>query len=789
MEEMDLRWQRAMLTMRARRSLKNTRIKLAVNGNETIGFNKSKVECYNYHKRGRFVRECRASRNKDNKNNEGSRGSVPVETFISTTLVSCDGNFMPPTPSLSFTSLDEFVNKHVVENCKAMSSEEENKVDCNYHQKQFQNQSLKKKMYCLVVTDDYSRFTWVFFLATKDETSGIPKSFITRIENLVDHKVKVIRCDYETEFKNREMNQFCEMKEAISTACYVQNRVLVVKPHNNTPCDLFHGRTPSLSFMRPFGCLVTIFNTIDHLGKFNGKADEGFFVGYSLNSKAFRVFNSKTRIVEENLHIRFSESTPNVVGSGPDWLFDIDALTRIMNYEPIVVDPKSSHDDGYKPTSDDEKKGDEDLRKEGECKYQEKEDNVNSTNNVNVAGNVNIVSSTVNAAGTNEVNVVVADMNNLDTPIQVSPIPTIRIHKDYPLDQMIGDLQSATQTRKMSKNLEEHGFIKKEVYVCQPSGFEDLDFHDRVYKVGKALYGLHQAAGAWYETLPTYLLDNGFQRGKIDKTLFIKRYKDNILLVQVYVDDIIFGLQVKQKKDGIFISQDKYVTKILNKFGFTKVKTTSTSMETQKPLLKDEDGEEIDVHMIFRYLKGQPKLGLWYPKDSPFDLVAYTDSDYAGASLDKKSTIVGYQFLRYEVVHKELGDSLVRVATTAFSLEAEQDNGKDASKQGRIDSIDADEEIAIVNVQDEVVSNDADEEMFDVDVLNGEEVFVVEHEVVVNGVNDEVNVVDKPMKRKDQIRLDKEAALKLQDVFNEQERLAREKAKKVEEANIALIET
>ncbi|GKC04997.1 putative ribonuclease H-like domain-containing protein [Tanacetum coccineum] len=179
--------------------------------------------------------------------------------------------------------------------------------------------SLIKKMYCLVVIDDYSRFTWVFFLATKDETSGILKSFITGIKNLLNHKVKVIRCDNGTEFKNREINQFCEMKgilrqfsvartpqqngvtkrrnrtlieaartmladsklpptfwaEAVNTDCYVQNRVLVVKPHNKTPYELFHGRTPTLSFMRPFGCPVTILNTIDHLGKFDGKADEG----------------------------------------------------------------------------------------------------------------------------------------------------------------------------------------------------------------------------------------------------------------------------------------------------------------------------------------------------------------------------------------------------------------------------------------------------------------------------------------------------------------------------------
>ncbi|GJY88370.1 putative ribonuclease H-like domain-containing protein [Tanacetum coccineum] len=314
-----------------------------------------------------------------------------------------------------------------------------------------------------------------------------------------------------------------------------------------------------------------------------------------------------------------------------------------------------------------------------------------------------------------------ADMNNLDTTIQVSLNPTTRVYKDHPLDQVNGDLQSVTQTRKMSKNLKEHGFVRRtqkgnsciegskldrgyagrastiqvirkgidydevfapvarieairlflayasykdfvvyqmdvkstflygkieeEVYVCQPLGFEDPDFLDRVYKVEKALYGLHQAPRAWYETLSTYLLDNGFQRGKIDKTLFIKRHKGDILLMSSMGELTFFlGLQVHQKKDGIFISQDKYVEGILKKFGFTEVRTASTPMETQKPLLKDEDvcacaryqvnpkvSHLYAMKRIFRYLKGQPKLGLWYPKDSPFDLVAYTDSDYAGA--------------------------------------------------------------------------------------------------------------------------------------------------------------
>ncbi|GKE88042.1 putative ribonuclease H-like domain-containing protein, partial [Tanacetum coccineum] len=251
--------------------------------------------------------------------------------------------------------------------------------------------------------------------------------------------------------------------EAVNTACYVKNRVLVVKPHNKTPYELFHGRTPTLSFMRPFRCPVTILNTIDHLGKFNGKADKGFFVGYSLNSKAFRVFNSRTRIVEENLRIRFSENTPNVVGSGPDWLFDIDALTRTMNYTPIVAgtqfngfaDLKISQDDGFKPSSNNGKKVDEDPRKDSECNDQEKEDNVNNTNNVNAASTneVNDVHgktsielpfdpnmpaledySIFDSSKDDEDDGAEADMNNLDTTIQVSPIPTTRIHKYHPLD-------------------------------------------------------------------------------------------------------------------------------------------------------------------------------------------------------------------------------------------------------------------------------------------------------------------------------------------------------------------
>ncbi|GJY72904.1 putative ribonuclease H-like domain-containing protein [Tanacetum coccineum] len=200
-----------------------------------------------------------------------------------------------------------------------------------------------------------------------------------------------------------------------------------------------------------------------------------------------------------------------------------------------------------------------------------------------------------------------------------------------------------------------YGKIKEEVYVCQPPRFEDRDFPDRVYKVEKALYGLHQALRAWYETLSTYLLDNGFQRGKIDKTLFIKRYKGDILLMSSMGELTFFlGLQVQQKKDGIFISQDKYVAEMLkiirSMIGSLMYLTSSRPdiMFAVCACARYQVNPKVShlhaVKRIFRYLKGQPKLGLWYSKDSPFDLVAYT-TDYARASLDRKSTTEGCQFL------------------------------------------------------------------------------------------------------------------------------------------------
>ncbi|GJW23928.1 putative ribonuclease H-like domain-containing protein [Tanacetum coccineum] len=372
----------------------------------------------------------------------------------------------------------------------------------------------------------------------------------------------------------------------------------------------------------------------------------------------------------------------------------------------------------------------------------------------------------------------VADFTNLENTVNVSPIPTSRIHTIHPKSQILGDPTSAVQTMsKVNKTSGAHalvdamqeellqfkiqkgyrqeeeidydevfalvarieaitiflafasymrfilyqmdvksaflyGIINEEVYVSQPPGFIDPKYPKKVYKVVKALYGLHQAPKAWYATLSAFLEKSGYRRGAIDKTLFIKKDKKDIMLVQVYVDDIIFGstnkswcdefealmksrfqmnymgeltfflgLPVQQKEDGIFISQDKYIAEILMKFEIMSVKTISTLIETDKQLVKDEEAADVDVHLyrsmigslmyltasrpdimfvvyacsrfqvtpktlhlqamkrIFRYLKGKPKLGLWYPRESSFDLVAYSNSDYGSANLDRISTI------------------------------------------------------------------------------------------------------------------------------------------------------
>nr|GEW10803.1 putative ribonuclease H-like domain-containing protein [Tanacetum cinerariifolium] len=460
--------------------------------------------------------------------------------------------------------------------------------------------------------------------------------------------------------------------EAVNTAYYVQNRVLVNKSQNKTPYELFNGRTPAIGFLKPFGCHVMILNTLDHFGKFDANRDEGYFIGYSMSSKAFRVFNKRTKKVEENLHADFLENKVIEKGAGPNLLFDIDSLTNSINYVPVVVTGTSSTNfstclesstsnaqdacnvdasessgnsnptaTSTNPSADHMEKLtvetpiptvsspvptaclDDSLQPSSDSRLISKrvtsQDDTPSLDNILTLSNRfdDILGVTTNTSDTNGME---ADLGNMENNISASPTPTFRIHKDHPKSQIIG--------------------------------------HEEPKKISDALKD-----PSWVEAMQEELLQFKIQN------------------VWILVDC------PEGKKDDIFLSQDKYIGDILKKFGYLDVRLANTPMDKENPWGKDGTGKDVDLHLyrsmigsfmyltasrrdimfavcacarhqvtpkechmhavkrIFRYLKGHPKLGLWYPKESPFDLVAYSDSDYGGATQDRKSTTGGCQFL------------------------------------------------------------------------------------------------------------------------------------------------
>nr|GEU99219.1 hypothetical protein [Tanacetum cinerariifolium] len=545
--------------------------------------------------------------------------------------------------------------------------------------------------------------------------------------------------------------------EAVNTACYVQNRVLVNKSQNKTPYELFNGRTPAIGFLKPFGCHVMILNTLDHLGKFEAKGDECYFIGYSMSSKAFRVFNKRTKRVEENLHVDFLENKPIEKGAGLNWLFDIDSLTNSMNYVPVVVaGTNSTNFSGTKEAAgQDMKKDVSSLRyialpnwfheahlesstsnAQDACNADAPESSGNSNptatssnppadhmetlavetpiptvsspvltaclnNSPELLSDTRLVSERVTSqndtpsldniltltnrfedilevtTNTDDSNGVEADLGNMKYNISASPTPTFRIHKDHSKSHIIGLVDTPVQPEPKPKKIfgalkdpswveamqeklfqfkiqnvwslvdcpngvrpigtkwvlknkkDERGIVIRNKARLVAQGHtqeeeidydEDPEFPARVYKVEKAMYGLHQAPRAWYGTLSKYLLTNGFQR-------------------------------VLQKKDDIFLSQDKYVGDILKKFRYSDVRSANTHMDKENPWGKDGTGKDVDLHLyrsmigslmyltasrpdimftvcayarhqmtpkechlhavkkIFRYLKGHPKLG------------------------------------------------------------------------------------------------------------------------------------------------------------------------------------
>nr|GEW02650.1 hypothetical protein [Tanacetum cinerariifolium] len=501
--------------------------------------------------------------------------------------------------------------------------------------------------------------------------------------------------------------------EAVSTTCYVLNRVLVTKPQNKTSYELITGPKETNNSA----------GTQDNIDAGNSKMEarqvQEYYVlplwsSYTLTVKSLEAKNRDEKLIGDTVSKTNEEPVDR-----EDQAF-LEELARLKRQEKETDGAAETLRKAFA-------QGTEDLLIQAEASK------TSSTNYVNTASTpVNNVSTPVNTASpsrdilslkdiyevpndgifTNasyDDEGAVADFTNLESTMNVSPIPQSKIHSIHPTTQILRDPNSIVQTRsKVNKSSGAHAFVSqaledeswvdamqeellqeeeidydevfapvariesiriflafasyirfivyqidvkrvflyskidKEVYDSQLPGFIDPKFPKKVYKVIKALYGLHQALRAWYAILSTFLVQSGYREGLIDKTLFIKKDKKDIMLV-------------KQREDEIFISQDKYVVEILKKFNFMSVKTASTPIETKKPLVKDAEAADVDVHLyrsmvtpktlhlhamkrIFRYLKGQPKLGLWYPRESAFDLEVYSDSDYDGANLDRKST-------------------------------------------------------------------------------------------------------------------------------------------------------
>ncbi|GKD44458.1 ribonuclease H-like domain-containing protein, partial [Tanacetum coccineum] len=314
------------------------------------------------------------------------------------------------------------------------------------------NNVLFTKTECLILSPDFKLLDESQVLLKVPRQNNMYSFF--NLKNVVPSGV--------AERKNKTLIEAAKTMLADSLLPTVHNRVLIIKPHNKTPYEILTSRSPNLDFMRLFGCPVTILNTLDYLGKCEGMTAKGFLVGYSINSKAFRVFNTRTMKVKENLHVKFLENKSNVVGSGPEWLFDINSLTKSMNYKPVTVGNQTNDDAGSKSSEDEFV---DDAGKKNEVQDPAKEESERlvgqgEATNTNSTNRLNTISPSVSAVGQSFDNDDLptdpfmpdledttsifigayddenmgaeADLNNLETTMNVSPIPTTIIHKDHP---------------------------------------------------------------------------------------------------------------------------------------------------------------------------------------------------------------------------------------------------------------------------------------------------------------------------------------------------------------------
>ncbi|GKA99146.1 retrovirus-related pol polyprotein from transposon TNT 1-94 [Tanacetum coccineum] len=540
--------------------------------------------------------------------------------------------------------------------------------------------------------------------------------------------------------------------EAIATPCYTQNRSIIIPKHEKMAYHIINDRKPSIKHLQIFSCTCYLTRDGENLDKMKEKGDSCILVGYSTQSKGYRVYNKRTRLIVESIHLRFDElkdMSETSVANDTSGL--IPQQQKASDYENSGPDPQLQN---VSPSADTTVPLQQELDLLFGPLYDEffnagtSRVNKSSSPTDNYAQQDTVPSMTIHPTTESSTPTHVnAEENNNDqaeftnplcTPIQevveyssrniegidfeesfalVAHLEAVWIfvayaaHKSFPIYQM--DVKTAFL----------NGPLKEEVYVAQPDGFVDPDHPEKVYRLRKALYGLKQAPRAWYDELSNFLMSKGFTKGTIDPTLFTIKYGEDILLVQIYVDDIIFGstnpkfskrfeklmhsrfemslmgemkfflgLQIHQSPRGIFINQAKYTLEILKKHGMEKGQSIGTPMATKPKLDADLSGEPVDqtdyrskigslmyltssrpdivqavcycaryqarptekhlkeVKRIFRYLRGTINMGLWYPKDSGFELTAFSDADHAGCIDTRKSTSGGIQFLGDKLV-------------------------------------------------------------------------------------------------------------------------------------------
>nr|GEU80397.1 hypothetical protein [Tanacetum cinerariifolium] len=524
--------------------------------------------------------------------------------------------------------------------------------------------------------------------------------------------------------------------EAVNTACYVQNKVLVNKSQNKTPYELFNGRTPAIGFLKPFGCHVMILNTLDNLGKFEAKGDGGYFIGYSMSSKAFRVFNKRTKRVEENLHVDFLENKAIEKGAGPNWLFNIDSLTKSINYVLVVgAGTHSTNFSGTKDATSQEVKKDVSFlryialpnrvhdallessssKPQDDCSTDVPESSGNSnptatstnpsadqmetltvetpiltvsllvltacfTDSQEPSNILRVTTKSVDSDG------VEADISNMETTITASPTPTLKIHKNHQKTQIIGPVDTPIQTRHKSKEVGEQKPKKISDALHDPSLVEAMQEELLQFKI-QNVWSLANCPKGVRPIGTKWVLKN-----KKDKRGIVIRDKARLVAQGHTHEKGIDYDEMDVKSAFLYGTIDKEVefeALMHGKFQMSAmdVRSANTPIDKENPWGKDGTRKDVDLHLyrsmigslmyltasrpdimfavcacarhqvipkechlhavkrIFRYLKGHPKLGLWYPKESPFDLVAYSDSDYDGATQNHKSTTGGCQFL------------------------------------------------------------------------------------------------------------------------------------------------